>query len=99
MYGGALSPFHRGHCMQLLDRGRQAARHVRNARQAVQQVDSMADKEQREKLKPSALTALEGRERELKACFQACAHHNAISVHCSCMPQPDCRLSGSWILM
>ena len=51
----------------MLERGRQAARHVRNARQAVQQVESLADKEQREKLKPSALTALEGRERELKA--------------------------------
>ncbi|CAK0753433.1 hypothetical protein CVIRNUC_002220 [Coccomyxa viridis] len=56
----------RASACELLERGRQAARHVRNARQAVQQVDSMADKEQREKLKPSALTALEGRERELK---------------------------------
>ena len=99
MYGGTLSPPHCGHCMQLLERGRQAARHVRNARHSVQQVESLADKEQREKLKPSALTALEGRERELKACFQTCAHHNLMAWHCSWMPQPDGRLYGSQILM
>ncbi len=52
--------------MQLLERGRQAARHVKNARHAAQQVESMTSKEQREKLKPSALAALEGREQELK---------------------------------
>ena len=53
--------------MQLLERGRQAARHVSNAQRAVQQVESMAAKEQRDKLKPSALAALVGREQELKA--------------------------------
>ena len=95
MYCGALSPPHRGHCMQLLERGRQAARHVRNARQAVQQVESLADREQREKLKPSALTALGGRERELKASFQARMHHNPMAGHCSWMPQPGGRLYGS----
>ncbi len=52
--------------VQLLERGRQAARHVKNARHAAQQVESMAAKEQRERLKPSALAALEGREQELK---------------------------------
>lgn len=52
--------------VQLLEQGRQAARHVKNARQAAQQVESMGAKEQREKLKPSALAALEGREKELK---------------------------------
>ena len=67
--------------MQLLERGRQAARHVKNAQLAVQQVEGMASKEQREKLRPSALTALVGRERELK-----------VSVESSCLPR-DCTLS------
>ena len=57
--------------MQLLERGRQAARHVKNAQLAVQQVEGMASKEQREKLRPSALTALEGRERELKVSMES----------------------------
>ena len=52
--------------VQVLEQGRQAARHVKNARHAAQQVESMGAKEQREKLKPSALAALEGREKELK---------------------------------
>ena len=60
--------------MQLLERGRQAARHVRNAQHAVQQVEKMAAKEQREKLKPSALAALDGREQELKVRAQPCGN-------------------------
>ncbi|CAL5227559.1 g10551 [Coccomyxa viridis] len=56
---------------ELLERGRQAARHVKNARHAAQQVESMAAKEQRERLKPSALAALEGREQELKGVHKA----------------------------
>ena len=52
--------------VQLLERGRQAARHVKNAQHAVQQVQKMTATEHREKLKPSALAALEGRELELK---------------------------------
>ena len=52
--------------VQVLEQGRQAARHVKNARHAAQQVESMGAREQREKLKPSALAALEGREKELK---------------------------------
>jgi len=62
-----------GHSVQLLERGRQTARHVKNAQQAVQQVESMSAREQREKLRPSALAALEGRERELKASCAACS--------------------------
>ena len=57
--------------MQLLERGRQAARHVKNAQLAVQQVEGMASKEPREMLRPSALTALEGRERELKVSMES----------------------------
>lgn len=64
--------------MQLLERARQAARHVKNARQAVQQVEGMTSKEQREKLRPSALTALEGRERELKVSADVPCPHTSL---------------------
>lgn len=76
--------------VQLLERGRQAARHVKNARHAAQQVESMAAKEQREKLKPSALAALEGREQELKVSLSPTASpvmSTSLGSSCMCMAE------------